>query len=423
MRIDAGSQLLPGKSERDRGERAAAVDLDGRFDAAVLAAMSGRWSQPGTSLDRGEGLPFDSSGAQARRATAADAGGGEAVPRNPGNDSGNAQRETDRGVPAQAERESRQLVSRDVSESREASVRNERAAAAAGRTANTTSNGSDDAATQRFADATRTVRPAAGNAGEPGASQPVSTGVPNAGATPTNTNASAVGLPGVASTAAAKASAGAPPTNTAAAARVDGVRAGLGDSAFRAAVERGKAKSATPATTRNDRAAMEAQIARGLAAAMQRKDGTATLTLRPDGLGRLQVQVAVRQDVVTATFRATTEQARALLEASQLSLRGALESRGLQVDRLVIEPTDEGRGGAATREDRERSPGGSLSGQTDQQHSGSPGGAGRGDGAGSAEGASDSALDGSDALGEQRGGADAIVERVEGLVVRVDAVA
>ncbi len=125
-----------------------------------------------------------------------------------------------------------------------------------------------------------------------------------------------------------------------------------------------RAQSARPAA----RDALIEQIQRGLARALQSKDGEVTVRLRPENLGLVKVQIRVEGSHVTASLEATSEQARELLSQNIVTLERALEARGLSVDRVVVEHvpasvTDDGSresreqwGGASTREFHGRSP-------------------------------------------------------------------
>ena len=110
------------------------------------------------------------------------------------------------------------------------------------------------------------------------------------------------------------------------------------------------------------------QIHRGLAKALQNRDGEITVRLRPENLGLVKVQIRVENSHVTASLEATSKQARELLSQNIVTLERALEARGMIVDRIVIEHdpasvTDDGSresrgqwGGASTRESHGRSP-------------------------------------------------------------------
>lgn len=118
-------------------------------------------------------------------------------------------------------------------------------------------------------------------------------------------------------------------------------------------------------------AAFQAQVARGLAAALQRGNGEVTLRLRPHALGELRVQVSVHGASVEARLRATSGEAHRLLEQNVESLRAALETRGLHVGRIEIEPppADTRPGEGAAQQWREEGPG---SGTSEESGSGSP---------------------------------------------------
>ena len=62
------------------------------------------------------------------------------------------------------------------------------------------------------------------------------------------------------------------------------------------------------------------------------------MRLHPPELGELRVQMTLAQGRVSAEFSATTPSAHALLEQSLTSLRSALETHGLSVERLTVQP-------------------------------------------------------------------------------------
>lgn len=92
----------------------------------------------------------------------------------------------------------------------------------------------------------------------------------------------------------------------------------------------------TPSGSERAQRAVAMQASRGLAHAMRSRDGTVRFRLNPANLGSLRVAVRVDQAGVIARFEASTEAARAALDASQAHLRAALHSRGLEVQRLEI---------------------------------------------------------------------------------------
>ena len=85
-------------------------------------------------------------------------------------------------------------------------------------------------------------------------------------------------------------------------------------------------------------AKFSAQILRGLTTMFNQRGGVMTMRLHPPELGELRVQMTLSQGRVSAEFRATTQSAHALLERSLTSLRSALETHGLSVERLTVQP-------------------------------------------------------------------------------------
>jgi hypothetical protein len=85
------------------------------------------------------------------------------------------------------------------------------------------------------------------------------------------------------------------------------------------------------------RQALAQAALRAVQSTIRKDGGEVTLKLRPEGLGALQVRVEVRQESVWAWLRPTSPTAQRLLDESVEQLRGALESRGLKVEHLVVE--------------------------------------------------------------------------------------
>ncbi|MEK6701260.1 MAG: flagellar hook-length control protein FliK [Planctomycetota bacterium] len=81
---------------------------------------------------------------------------------------------------------------------------------------------------------------------------------------------------------------------------------------------------------------MEAQLARGLTAAMRHKGGVLTLRLSPEHLGAVKIELVVENGKVSATFDAQNDQTRQLLHANLDSLTKAIEERGMVVDRVQV---------------------------------------------------------------------------------------
>lgn len=80
----------------------------------------------------------------------------------------------------------------------------------------------------------------------------------------------------------------------------------------------------------------QAQLSRGLAAALAQKGGRITLRLAPEALGELKIDMMVKEGRVSARFEAATSEARDLLGKSMDHLRDVLHAKGLHVDRLEV---------------------------------------------------------------------------------------
>jgi hypothetical protein len=109
----------------------------------------------------------------------------------------------------------------------------------------------------------------------------------------------------------------------------------------------------------------QAQLARGLAAAIERGKGTVTLHLKPESLGRLNIRVSMQEGVLTARFEAETPAARDLLVATTGQLRQSLEAAGLSVERIeatIAPPAPETGAGASMDRTPDASEGGADAG-------------------------------------------------------------
>jgi hypothetical protein len=116
---------------------------------------------------------------------------------------------------------------------------------------------------------------------------------------------------------------------------------GVGSSAPTAQLPRGLGKVARGMHTPAPGAAAEAkaevfraQVARGIAAALEKGNGTLTMRLKPEALGQLNVKVSMKEGVLTAQFQAQTREARDLLLSTAADLRRALEAVGVTVERI-----------------------------------------------------------------------------------------
>lgn len=98
---------------------------------------------------------------------------------------------------------------------------------------------------------------------------------------------------------------------------------------------RARPAAQSPSVLKHARA-FQSQLAKGLAAALKRADATITLRLRPHTLGKLTIELNVRDAGVVARVQATSEAARSLLESGSAELRESLASRGLSLHRLDV---------------------------------------------------------------------------------------
>ena len=78
------------------------------------------------------------------------------------------------------------------------------------------------------------------------------------------------------------------------------------------------------------------RVVRGLTSMLAARGGTMTMRLEPPGLGQLRVEMTIARGTVSVQFQPTTAEAQALLERSLATLRTALESQGLTVERLTV---------------------------------------------------------------------------------------
>ncbi|MDF2902974.1 MAG: hypothetical protein K0S25_612 [Bacillus sp. (in: firmicutes)] len=79
------------------------------------------------------------------------------------------------------------------------------------------------------------------------------------------------------------------------------------------------------------------QVLKSAMKVQQSKDGIeAAFTLAPDHLGKVDVKVSIKDGHVTAEFLASTSSGKNLLETNVHALRAALETQGLQVEKINI---------------------------------------------------------------------------------------
>lgn len=89
---------------------------------------------------------------------------------------------------------------------------------------------------------------------------------------------------------------------------------------------------------------LESLVSRGIGVAVNQRGGAVTLRLQPESLGSLRIQLDIQQGQVRASFEAATPEARDLLSKSVETLRAALESRGLGVERIQVSLAQSGDG-------------------------------------------------------------------------------
>lgn len=81
-----------------------------------------------------------------------------------------------------------------------------------------------------------------------------------------------------------------------------------------------------------------ARITRGLANAVQQRGGAVTLRLTPPEMGTVRIQMQITGTSISASFHAESSSAQTLLTNQLAQLRSALESKGMSVDRLTVQP-------------------------------------------------------------------------------------
>lgn len=80
------------------------------------------------------------------------------------------------------------------------------------------------------------------------------------------------------------------------------------------------------------------RLKRGLANAVQQRGGVVTLRLTPPEMGTVRIQMQLTGTQVSATFHAESPSAQSLLTQQLAQLRTSLESQGMSVERLSVQP-------------------------------------------------------------------------------------
>lgn len=160
------------------------------------------------------------------------------------------------------------------------------------------------------------------------------------GATPAPTGKAPVAVSGVAAVAGTSSSGGAGVGSGGAGA--GGMGGGSGDlssllngRALGVSLISGRA-AASGAASRETSEAVQAQIARGMAAALRQKGGVMTIRLNPEHLGSMRIDLTVENGSVSALFGAESEDARRILQDGLDSLKRSIEETGLKVQKLEI---------------------------------------------------------------------------------------
>ena len=81
-----------------------------------------------------------------------------------------------------------------------------------------------------------------------------------------------------------------------------------------------------------------ARLTRGLANAVQQRGGAVTLRLTPPEMGTVRIQMQISGTSISATFHAESASAQTLLTNQLAQLRSSLESKGMSVERLSVQP-------------------------------------------------------------------------------------
>lgn len=111
-----------------------------------------------------------------------------------------------------------------------------------------------------------------------------------------------------------------------------------------------------------------ARLTRGLQSALQQPGGTVTLRLTPPELGTVRIQLQLASGTVSASLQAESASARTMLTQQLSQLRTALESQGLNVERLNVQPMQQTSQSSLQQQSQQSTPDGRSRGQyTGQQ--------------------------------------------------------
>ncbi|MGB0766198.1 MAG: flagellar hook-length control protein FliK [Phycisphaeraceae bacterium] len=90
--------------------------------------------------------------------------------------------------------------------------------------------------------------------------------------------------------------------------------------------------------TADNEAVNTSRLTRGLASAVQQRGGAVTLRLTPPEMGTVRIQMQITGTSVSAAFHAESTSAQTLLTNQLAQLRSSLESKGMSVERLSVQP-------------------------------------------------------------------------------------
>lgn len=121
------------------------------------------------------------------------------------------------------------------------------------------------------------------------------------------------------------------------------------DGGVRAGIEASTAKlTQSPSPIKSDSSALQekmiAQVQRGLASLLRSSDSEMTLRLTPERLGELRIQIKREGDRIALRLTTQSAEARDLLQSGSDELARALQSKGVQVERVLIEHSATGPG-------------------------------------------------------------------------------
>ena len=107
----------------------------------------------------------------------------------------------------------------------------------------------------------------------------------------------------------------------------------------------------TQTTRESEQGALNnARLARGLSNAVKQGGGTVTLRLTPPEIGTVRIQMQLTGTALSASMHTETASAHQLLTQQLGQLRASLESQGLSVERLQVQPMQQAQPGSANEQ-------------------------------------------------------------------------